>query len=234
MSQAAHPSLMSCAHARKRPHSCQDQLSIFSFYQLQQQADPVVLENPLSTRFLPAQDYEVVGSLGGREGTGEQRSLQNTSGICLGPPALIPSTFSRCTWRSGLIFPIKKVGQHLDGNTGKVEEMDRLNPSWGASGPTFPEHRSDARFSPSLAFLSHCSHPAGFQTSFAPACPWRTECAAVPTQSVCSIRKPRSNFPLALQDNHSPQMEDNKLDNNMGITSQKADRPAHPNRVITH
>lgn len=58
---------MSCAHARKCPNSCQDQVSIFGFYQLQQQADPVVLENPLGTRFLPPQDDEVVCSLGGRQ-----------------------------------------------------------------------------------------------------------------------------------------------------------------------
>lgn len=65
-----YPSLMSCTHARKRPHSCQDQLSVFGFYQLQQQADPIVLENPLSTRFFPPQDYEVVCSLGGRQELG--------------------------------------------------------------------------------------------------------------------------------------------------------------------
>lgn len=62
-----YPSLVSCAHARKRPHGCQDQLRILGFYQLQQQVDPVVLENPLGTCFLPPQDYEVVGSLDGRQ-----------------------------------------------------------------------------------------------------------------------------------------------------------------------
>lgn len=76
-----YPSLMSRTHARKRPHGCQDQLSVFGFYQLQQQADPVVLENPLGTRFFPPQDYEVVCSLGGR-----QRNWGSAAQPCRQPP----------------------------------------------------------------------------------------------------------------------------------------------------
>lgn len=77
----SYPSLMSRTHARKRPHSCQDQLSVFGFYQLQQQADPVVLENPLGTRFFPPQDDEVVCSLGGR-----QQNRGSAARPCRQPP----------------------------------------------------------------------------------------------------------------------------------------------------
>lgn len=81
------------------------------------------------------------------------------------------------------------------------------------------------QFSPFLAFLSHCSHPAGFQTSSVPSSPWRTECVAMPTEIAWHIKRKGKlllNF-LSLQGHHSPSNHRQfKLNNKIGITSQRS------------
>lgn len=89
---------------------------------------------------------------------------------------------------------------------------------------------SPGQFSPFLAFLSHCSHPAGFQTSSVPSSPWRTECVAMPTEIAWHVKRKGKlllNF-LSLQGHHSPSNHRQfKLNNKIGITSQRSASITH-------